>query len=83
MLRLREQRSVAIIGDADGQRAASSRLAQTGESEGSGAARGDANDDIGFADRVAAHQLGAVAGLVLRAFDGFQQRVVAARHQQQ
>ena len=71
-----------VVGDADGQRARAVGLAQTGERERRRAAGRDRDQRVLVADAVLPQQRRGMLGLVLGAFDGPQQRVVPAGHQE-
>ena len=81
MVAFLEQRRVAIVGNRDGERAASLGFAQAGQRERRRAAGGDRNQSVRRGNRGLPDDGVRLAGLVFGIFHRAQQRVLAASHQ--
>src|SRR5205814_341119 len=76
-------RSVAVVGNADRQSAASLCFIEAGDGERRGAAGGDGDDDVIAADFVLLGKAVSLIDRVLGSLDRTQQRVPAAGNEQQ
>ena len=81
MVRFFQDGGAAIVCDPDRQGAAFLAFAQARQGERRLAAGGHGNDHVIGMNIVLAHELHRMLGLVLGAFDRFEQRFLAARHE--
>ena len=80
---LDEQRSRAVIGDANSEGAPLFCLAHAGDGEGRRSACGHRDDDVGSTNSILLDQSRGLIGRVFGTLDRSQQRVLAAGHQKQ
>lgn len=78
-----QERRRRVVGNPDRQRATFFGTAQARKRERRRAAGGDGDERIEGANVVLLHELARVSGLILSAFGGTEQRLLAAGHQQQ